>query len=105
MRRHFDENGNLKYTHGDYITASREVAMENKAYFVDMEAKTRQLVDDLGLEKSKSLFVFCQPSECPKRPKWVQDSTHLNQEGARQIAALFVKDVKAQKLPLAKLLK
>ena len=76
--------------------------MENKAYFVDMEAKTRQLVDDLGPEKSKSLFVFCEPGECPKR---VQDSTHLNQEGARQIAALFVKDVKAQKLPLAKLLK
>ena len=68
--------------------------MEDKAYFVDKEAKTRQLVSDLGPEKSKSLFVFCEPGECPKRLKGVQDSTHLNQEEARQIAALSVKMLK-----------
>ncbi|MGI4863035.1 MAG: hypothetical protein ACRYFZ_03875 [Janthinobacterium lividum] len=105
VRRHFAADENLLNTHGDYIQASREAAAENKAYFVDMEAKSRQLVVALGREKSKLLFVYCKPGECPQRVKGVQDSTHLNHEGARQIAGLFAADVKRQKLPLAKVLK
>jgi len=105
VRRHFDAQGNLKDTHGDYIKAAREAAIENKTLFIDMEASSRRLVSEMGPETSKSLFVFCQPGECPRRPKGAADSTHLNFEGARQIAALFVRDAKAQKLAIRKLLK
>jgi len=105
IRRHFDSAGNLKNTHGDYIEASRQVAAEANANFIDMEAKSRKLVTEMGPEKSKSLFLFCKPGEYPTRPDGVQDSTHLNHHGSRQIAALFVEGLKEQKIKLKKFTK
>ena len=105
VRRHFDGNGNLKDTHGAYIPASREIALETKTPFIDMEALTRKLVSGLGPEKSKSFYLFCKPDEYPNRKNGVQDSTHLNGMGARKVAALFVEDVKKQKLALGQYLK
>ena len=100
VRRHFDENGNLKQTHGDYIKAAQEIARETNTPYVDMEALTRKFVAELGPEKSKSIYLFCKPGEYPNRKNGVQDSTHLNTFGAGLVAGLFVKDVKKQKLSL-----
>ena len=105
VRRHFDGKGGLKDTHGAYITAAREIALETGTPYVDMEAKTRTLVTSLGSEKSKSLYLFCKPGEYSNRKDGVQDSTHLNRSGALQVAGLFVKEVKKQKLALKGLLK
>lgn len=105
VRRSFDVSGNLKDTHGAYISAAREIAFETKTPYVDMEAITRDLVAKLGPEKSKSLYLFCQPGEYANRPKGVQDSTHLNGVGARKVASLFVKEVRRQKLALKSVLK
>jgi lysophospholipase L1-like esterase len=105
VRRHFDGKGNLKDTHGAYIAAAREIALETKTPYIDMEAKTRKVVAELGPEKSKSLYLFCKPVEYPNRKNGVEDSTHLNSIGARTFAGLFVEEVKNQKLPLKGLLK
>ncbi len=105
VRRHFDPAGNLKDTHGDYIKAAREIADETNTPFIDMEAKTRKLVIELGREKSKSLFLFCKPGEYITRPEGIQDSTHLNSYGAHKIASLFVDGVKELKLPVVSFLK
>jgi lysophospholipase L1-like esterase len=105
VRRHFDGNGNLKDTHGTYISAAQEIALETKTPYIDMEAKTRKVVAKLGPEKSKSLYLFTIPGEYQNRPTGVQDSTHLNTTGARIFAGLFVEEVKKQKLPLKGLLK
>jgi len=105
VRRHFDGQGKLKDTHGDYIKAAREIALETKTPYIDMEAKTRKVVAELGAEKSKTLYLFTKPGEYPNRPTGVQDSTHLNNFGARTFAGLFVEEVKSQKLPLKGLLK
>jgi lysophospholipase L1-like esterase len=105
VRRHFDSAGNLKDTHGDYIKAAHEIADETGTPFIDMEAKTRQLVTELGREKSKSLFLFSKPGEYATRPTGVQDSTHLNNYGAHQVANLFIDGVRELKLPLVSLIK
>ena len=105
VRRHFDGKGNLKDTHGAYINAAREIALETNTSYIDMEARTRKVVSELGPEKSKSLYLFCNPEEYPTRKNGVQDSTHLNGTGARQVAGLFVEEVKKQKLSLMKFLK
>jgi lysophospholipase L1-like esterase len=105
VRRHFDANGNLTDTHGDYIKAARDIAHETGTPFIDMEAKTRELVTESGPEKSKLLFLFCKPGEYVNRPNGVQDSTHLNSYGAHQVAILFVDGVKELKLPLERLFK
>jgi len=105
VRRHFDGKGNLKDTHGDYIKAAREIALETNTPYIDMEAQTRKLVSEMGPEKSKTLYLFTKPGKYPNRPTGVQDSTHLNTTGARTFAGLFVEEVKNQKLPLKGLLK
>ncbi|MEQ8414169.1 MAG: rhamnogalacturonan acetylesterase [Imperialibacter sp.] len=96
VRRHFDAEGNLKDTHGDYITATEQIARETKTPYVNMEALTRQLVSDLGPEKSKDIFLFTDTK---------QDSTHLNVAGAGIVAGLFVEEAKAQRLPIASIFK
>jgi len=105
VRRHFNGKGNLKDTHGAYINAAREIARETKTPFIDLDAKTRELVSKMGPEKSKSLYLFCQKGECSNYKNGVQDSTHLNGTGARQVAGLFVKEVKTKKIPLSQYLK
>jgi len=105
VRRHFDAAGNLKDTHGDYIKAAREIAEETGTLFVDMEAKTRELVTELGRVQSKSLFMFYRPGEYSNRPDGVADSTHLNRNGAHQVAGLFIDGIKELKLPLVSFLK
>ena len=105
IRRHFDAAGNLKETHGDYIRAAREIADETNTPFIDMEYLTRELVSEMGPEKSKSLFLFSNPGEYTNRPRGIQDSTHLNLIGARKVANLFVDGVKELELPLMDFLK
>lgn len=105
VRRHFDDKGNLKDTHGAYISAAREIALETKTPYIDMEAKTRKIVAKLGPSKSKSLYLFCKLGEYPNRKNGVEDSTHLNGVGARKVAGLFVAEVKKQNLPMKGLLK
>ena len=96
VRRHFDGNGNLLDTHGDYLKVVRTVARETKTPLVDMEALTRKLVIDLGPEKSKDLFTMRKNG---------LDSTHLCHAGALQVAELFVKNAKKQHLKIARYFK
>ncbi len=95
VRRHFDAAGNLKDTHGDYITAAKQVAEETKTLYIDMEALTRKYVTGLGPEKSKAIYMFTEK---------VSDSTHLSIEGSRGVAKLFVDEAKAKKASIAKIL-
>ena len=95
VRRHFDGNGKLLNTHGNYIISAREISIETNTPYVDMEALTRKLVTKLGPEKSKSLFTMKRSG---------LDSTHLCHDGAHRVAALFVKEAKRQKLEIAKYL-
>lgn len=101
VRRHFDGKENLKNTHGDYINAAEEIALETKTPYVNMEALTRKFVSELGPEKSKTVYLFCKPGEYSNRPNGVQDSTHLKYEGAKKVAKLFIKEAKKEKLPIS----
>lgn len=105
VRRHFDNAGNLRDTHGEYITAAREIAEETNTAFIDMEALTRKMVIEAGQEKSKEFFLFCAPGEFENRPEGARDSTHLSAYGARKVAGLFAERVKELNLTLAGLLR
>jgi lysophospholipase L1-like esterase len=105
VRRHFDGNGRLKHTHGDYPDAVRKLASKLKIPVIDMEAKSRQLIQDLGDSASMKLFMNLDAGLYPKFPQGKKDDTHLQWNGAKIIAALAVEGIKEQKLPLAKYLK
>ena len=86
-RRHFDENGVLKHTHGDYPAAMRDLAFERGVRLLDMEKATEELISSMGDEASKSLFNWQEPGH-PNYPDGVQDNTHLNFTGAVRLAKI-----------------
>jgi lysophospholipase L1-like esterase len=105
VRRTFDENRGLVDTHGEYPETVRRVAKEFKVPLLDLQLKTRNLVSELGSEKSKALYLYATPGAYPNRSGGVQDDTHLNPEGAAAVARMAVEEMKALKVPLADHLK
>jgi lysophospholipase L1-like esterase len=86
-RRHFDANGVLMHTHGEYPAAMRDLAAYRGVRLLDMEKATEALLTDLGDEASRALFNWQEPGH-HNYPDGVQDNTHLNLTGAVRMAQL-----------------
>jgi lysophospholipase L1-like esterase len=104
-RRKFDDKGLLVDTHGAYPDATRAVATEEKVPLIDLHRLSRPLLENLGPEESKKIFVWVKPGEYTRYPDGHQDDTHLNEKGALLIAQLVATEIRSQKLPLAAWLK
>lgn len=98
VRRNFNEEGVLVDTHGAYLESPRNVAKELNVPFIDLNKLTHDLVQGLGVEPSKKLFVWIEPNTVPMAPKGKEDNTHLNVYGAKTIANLAL-DAITQQIP------
>ncbi len=96
-RRKF-ENGILQDTHGAYPGYIREVAESKKVLFIDLQLKTRELLQKQGEESSKKLFMHVASGVNRNFPKGIEDNTHFNSTGANAVAGLFVEGLKEQKV-------
>ena len=74
------------------------MAKELDVPFVDMNKITHDLVQEMGPEASKKLFMWIPEGVCAACPKGREDNTHLNVYGARTIAGLTV-DAIAKEVP------
>lgn len=92
VRRKFDENGKLIPTHGEYPEVVRAVALESEVMMVDLEFLTARLVEETGMEESKSVYLWTEPDD--RFPEGRQDDTHLSVEGARLVARLAHNELK-----------
>lgn len=92
------EGSKLVDTHGAYLDSPRNVARELGVPFIDANAITHELVEGLGPEESKSLFMWVTPNTCAACPKGREDNTHLNAYGAHVVAGLLV-DAVAREVP------
>jgi lysophospholipase L1-like esterase len=104
-RRRFDTNGTVVDTHGDYVTVVRELATEMNIPLIDLNKKTASLIQSLGPEESKKLFLNVEPGEYTKLPEGKHDDTHLNAYGATKVAELAAQSIKELNLPITKYLK
>ena len=100
VRRKFDTTGKLIDTHGKYPESVREVASNLKVGIIDMELLTKALVNSLGDEPSKKLYLWTAPDQ--KFPEGRKDDTHLSVEGAKTFAGLVAGEVAKLKTPLAR---
>jgi len=100
-RRYFDKDGRIKETHVLYSAATMAVAKEYKVTLVDMDKLSRELLQKLGDENSKLLFMELAPGDHPNYPLGRHDNTHFNELGARKMAQLAVNDLIAQHVALA----
>lgn len=93
-----EEGDSLVDTHGAYLDSPRNVAREMGVCFIDLNNATHQLVQSLGVEGSKRLFMWIPAGVSPACPKGRQDNTHFNVYGARRVAALAVDSIE-QRIP------
>jgi lysophospholipase L1-like esterase len=99
-RRKFDKENNAVETHKEYSALTREVAKETGVLFIDLDEKSRELYQQFGPENSKWLFLQLQPGEHPNYPDGKTDNTHFSEMGARLIAQLVLKELKALNIEL-----
>jgi pectinesterase len=92
------EKDSLIDTHGAYLESPRLVAAELNVPFIDANKITHDLVQGMGVEGSKRLFMWIAPGVSAACPKGRQDNTHLNVWGARKVAGLII-DAVAVKIP------
>ncbi len=99
-RRTF-KGGILTDTHGNYPDAISFIANSLKVPFIDMLAKSKKVVSELGDEASKKLYNYVEPSNV-NYPQGKRDDTHFSPDGAKKMAELAVVGIKELKLELAK---
>jgi lysophospholipase L1-like esterase len=104
-RRHFNEDGELLYTHGGYTDAVRKLAGELNVPMIDLQIQTRNLYEKLGPEESRRLFVWLEPGEHANYPAGVQDNTHFNTIGAQEVAELTAQEIARTILPIRQYVK
>ena len=96
VRRSFKTDGTLRDTHGAYIDAVRQVAVQHKVIFIDLNIATKELVENIGNETSKNLYMWVDDRK---------DNTHLNEKGARAVTRMAVDSLKTKFPKLRKYLR
>lgn len=104
VRRKF-ENGQLIDTHGKYPEVVRAVAAAQRVPLLDLEERTRELVQRYGEEKSKALFLHLEPGEYESLPQGREDDTHLSAYGAFRVSDLVAEEMQQHLPEVAKYLK
>ena len=89
------QDGKLQPTHGEYPAAMRTVAEEMNVPLIDLYAESFRIVEEMGEEGSKALFMHFAPGEDPAYPDGSQDNAHTKQAGAERFAAAAARGLKA----------
>jgi lysophospholipase L1-like esterase len=100
-RRKFDSTGHIMETHEIYSNIVRLVSKEMSVPLIDLDEKSKTLLQQFGKENSKWLFMDLEPNEHPNYPEGIHDNTHFTEFGARKMAEIVLAEVKALHLDLA----
>jgi pectinesterase len=100
VRRRFD-GSQLVPTHGAYPDEARAAARVRDVPLVDMEGSSTTLVQQLGPDSSRTLWLHLDGGANPNYPNGVHDDTHFNPLGARTMAGLAIDAIRSLKLGLA----
>lgn len=102
VRRRFDEDGKWYDTLGDYPEAVRRVAADKEVPLIDLFNMSRQIVEALGVEKSKDMFVHYPANTFPGQGEALKDDTHFNAYGGDLLARAVIRGMKQAVPDLAK---
>lgn len=100
-RRMFDSNGLIKESHPIYSDVVKEVAKQLHVPLIDLDEKSKELLQKFGPENSKWLFNYVEAGEHPNYPEGHKDDTHFNELGARRMAEIVLEQVKELHLGIA----
>jgi lysophospholipase L1-like esterase len=100
VRRRF-ESARLVDTHGAYPDSARAAATEGGIPLVDITRASAALVERMGPDSSRTLWLHLEPGANPHYPAGVHDDTHFNPLGAERMAGLAIDALRALHLDLA----
>ena len=84
----------LQPTHGEYPAAMRAVAEETDVPLIDLYMESFHIVEALGEEGSKALFMHFAPGGDPAYPDGSEDNAHTKRAGAERFAAAAARGLK-----------
>jgi hypothetical protein len=70
-----------------------------------LNAATARLVESMGPEASKKLYIYVEPGVISSLPQGKKDDTHLCVYGATQLARLAAEGIQSLHLPLSEHIK
>ncbi|MBR6165958.1 MAG: rhamnogalacturonan acetylesterase [Clostridia bacterium] len=92
------QDGRLQPTHGKYPAVMRQVAEEAGVSLIDLYTESYRIVESLGEEGSKELFMQLLPGQDERYPEGLQDNAHTRRAGAERFAAAAARELKAMGL-------
>lgn len=101
-RRHFDKNGKIINTLGDYPEAMRQLAKEENVMLIDLNRMSKTLYEAWGPEESKKAFVHYPAGTFPNQSQPLADDTHFNTYGGYEICKCVLKGLIDNNSPLKK---
>lgn len=101
-RRSFNADGSIQETHLEYSNAVREIGKDYKVPVIDLDERSRELMQRLGPDKSGMLYMQLDTLEHPNYPQGRLDNTHFNEYGARRVAELVLSEINRLHLKLAR---
>ncbi len=99
-RMGFSKDGTALKSHGLYPAAMMELGKEKNVPVINLTAKSKNLFQQLGPDKTKNMFLWLNAGDYPNYPNGAMDSVHFQEKGARQIARLVLEGIKEVNLPL-----
>jgi len=103
-RRTFDAEGKITNSLAGYPGAMREVAAQQHAALIDLNAMSKALFEALGPEGTLRAFMHYPAKSFPNQSEAISDDTHFNGYGAYELARCVVHGIRQAKLPLRKFL-
>ena len=103
-RRTFDDAGKITNSLAGYPDAMREVAAQQRAALIDLNAMSKTLFEAMGPEGSMKAFMHFPANAYPNQTKAISDDTHFNSYGAYELARCIVNGIRQNDLPLKKFL-
>lgn len=100
-RMRFNKEGIAEETHKEYTAAVWEVGNAYNVPVIDLDKKSRELLQQLGPATSKLLFMQLDSLQHPNYPNGQKDNTHFTEFGARRMAEIVLAEVRNLKLELA----
>lgn len=93
-RMRFDKEGKALETHTEYSAAVWEIGKAYQVPVIDLDAKSRNLLQQFGPEYSKMFFMQLDSLQNPNYPAGQKDNTHFNEFGARRMAELVLAEIR-----------
>jgi lysophospholipase L1-like esterase len=100
-RMRFDKEGKIEETHAAYSAAVWDIGKQYNVPVIDLDARSRELLQQFGPATSKLLFMQLDSLEHPNYPAGQKDNTHFTEFGARRMAELVLAEIRSLKLELA----